>query len=68
MSTDDKACVIVAGRRTPFGRFGGSLRSLRIPELASVAIRATLADARLDPDAVDELVLGVNLPGSDRSC
>jgi len=60
-------CVIVAGRRTPFGRFGGSLRGLRIPELAGVAIRAALADAGLEPAAVDELVLGVNLPGSDRS-
>ncbi|MEZ4333675.1 MAG: thiolase family protein [Myxococcota bacterium] len=63
----DDDCVLIAGRRTPFGRFGGSLRALRIPELASVAIRATLADAGLEPEAVDELILGVNLPGSDRS-
>jgi acetyl-CoA C-acetyltransferase len=67
VSTEAADCVIVAGRRTPFGRFGGSLRALRIPELASVAIRAALADAGLEPDTVDELVLGVNLPGSDRS-
>lgn len=67
MSTEREETVLVAGRRTPFGRFGGALRTLSLPELASVAIRATLADAGLEPDAVDELVLGVNLPGSDRS-
>jgi len=43
------------------------MRSLTLPQLASVAIRATLADAGVDPQEVEELVLGVNLPGSDRS-
>ena len=67
MSTEATDCVLVAGRRTPFGRFGGALRALRIPELAGTAIRAALVDVGLEPDTVDELVLGVNLPGSDRS-
>lgn len=67
MSTEADECVIVAARRTPFGRFGGVMRSLTLPQLASVAIRAALADARVEPQEVEELVLGVNLPGSDRS-
>jgi acetyl-CoA C-acetyltransferase len=43
------------------------MRSLSLPQLAGVAIRAALADAGVDPREVEELVLGVNLPGSDRS-
>lgn len=60
-------CVIVSGKRTPFGRFGGVLRDLSLPELASHAVRAALADAAVTGADVEELALGVNLPGSDRS-
>jgi acetyl-CoA C-acetyltransferase len=59
--------VIVGAARTPFGKFGGALAPLTIPELAARAIREALCRARVQPDDVDELALGVNLPGSDRS-
>ncbi len=59
--------AIVGVARTPFGRFGGALRSLSLPELGSHAARAALGRARLAPEAVDELAFGVNFPGSDRS-
>jgi len=65
VSSDD--CVITGARRTPFGRFGGALRDLSLPQLGSHAVRAALAEAGLAPGDVDELALGVNLPGSDRS-
>jgi acetyl-CoA C-acetyltransferase len=59
--------AILAGARTPFGRFGGAMRDLGIPALGATAIGGALARATLTPEDVDELVLGVNLPGSDRS-
>lgn len=61
------AVVVAAGARTPFGNFGGSLREKKIPELASIAAQEALRRAGLAGEEVDELVLGVNLPGSDRS-
>ena len=59
--------AIASGARTPFGSFGGSLRRVSLPELASVAIRAAIARAHVDPSEVQEVDLGINLPGGDRS-
>ena len=59
--------VILAGARTPFGSFGGALRDATVPELACAAGVAALDRGQVSPSDVDELVLGVNLPGSDRS-
>lgn len=59
--------VIAAAARTPFGKFGGTLRELTIPELAAAAAGEALRRAGIGPDAVSEVVLGVNLPGGDRS-
>ncbi len=53
--------------RTPFARFGGALRDFSLPELARLAVLAALTRADLTPEDVDELALGVNMPGSDRS-
>jgi acetyl-CoA C-acetyltransferase len=53
--------------RTPFGRFGGSLRATSLLDLGAHAVTAALERAAVDPAAADELVFGVNFPGSDRS-
>jgi acetyl-CoA C-acetyltransferase len=53
--------------RSPFGKFGGSLREATLPELASAVVAAALARSGVAPDQVDQLVFGVNFPGSDRS-
>ncbi|GAA2591283.1 acetyl-CoA C-acetyltransferase [Dactylosporangium fulvum] len=63
----DRDVVIVGAARTPIGSFGGALREATIPALAAVAIRSTMERAGLAGVDVDELVLGVNFPGSDRS-
>lgn len=50
--------VIVAARRTPIGRIGGSLSHLPVEDLAAPVIRAVLADAGLEPGEVDDVLLG----------
>ncbi|CAO3437515.1 thiolase family protein [Azospirillum doebereinerae] len=50
--------IIVAARRTPVGRIGGALRDLPVEALAAPVIRAVLADAGIDPAAVDDVLLG----------
>ncbi len=49
---------IVSARRTPIGKLLGALSSVPAPQLAAVAIRAALADSRLTPKAVDQVILG----------
>jgi acetyl-CoA C-acetyltransferase len=50
--------AIVGAARTPIGRFGGSLRALRAPELGVVAARAAIERAGLQPAEIDEVVFG----------
>ncbi|MBI2901843.1 MAG: acetyl-CoA C-acyltransferase [Planctomycetes bacterium] len=51
-----RTAVIVSARRTPIGRFLGSLMEIPPAELGAVAARAALADAGNPP--VDEVVFG----------
>ncbi|MBK0870365.1 acetyl-CoA C-acyltransferase [Saccharopolyspora sp. HNM0986] len=50
--------VLVAGARTPIGRFLGGLAELTAPELGAVAVREALTRARVEPSEVDSVVLG----------
>jgi acetyl-CoA C-acetyltransferase/acetyl-CoA acyltransferase 2 len=50
--------VFVAGRRTPFGAFGGTLKDMGATDLAVHAGRAALRDAGLPPDAIGHVVVG----------
>ena len=54
--------VIVAARRTPLGAFQGSLSPVAATELSATATEAALADCRLDPADIDEVLLGCVLP------
>ncbi len=54
--------VIASAARTPMGGFGGSLKDLAAPALGAAAIRAAMARAGLDADAVSEVVMGCVLP------
>ncbi len=55
------------GLRTPIGRYGGALSSVRTDDLGAVPIRALMArHPSLDPALIDELVYGcVNQAGED---
>ena len=50
--------VIVGAARTPIGSFLGSLSSLSAPQLGAVAIKGALARSGLEPDQVDEVIMG----------
>lgn len=50
--------VIVAGVRTPIGRFGGALAGVPAADLAAAALREALARALLPPELVEEVILG----------
>ena len=50
--------VIVAGARTPIGRFRGSFASLRAVDLGAVAIRAALERASVAPEQIEYTLMG----------
>ena len=53
--------------RTPFGRYGGSLASMRADDLAAIPLRELLRrNPSLDPAAVDDVIFGcANQAGED---
>ena len=52
------ASVILSAARTPVGSFGGALASVPAPELGSTAIKSALERASVQPDQVDEVLMG----------
>ncbi|ERN51957.1 acetyl-CoA C-acetyltransferase [Alkalihalophilus marmarensis] len=50
--------VIVSGARTPFGKFGGALSSLKAAELGGLVLKETLARTKWRGENVDEVILG----------
>lgn len=53
--------VVVAAARTPFGKLGGALSSLKAVELGGIAVREALARSKSAPEEVDEVILGMVL-------
>ncbi|MBE3652365.1 acetyl-CoA C-acetyltransferase [Vibrio navarrensis] len=49
---------IVAAKRTPIGSFGGALKNTSAGELAAVAIKGALAQAKVDVEHIDEVIVG----------
>ena len=50
--------VIVAGARTPMGRFNGSLKGFTATDLGGIAIKGALAKDGISGDQVDYVILG----------
>ena len=57
--------VICSPLRTPVGRFGGAFRDLEAHVLATTVIRALLEETELDPERVDDAVLGQCYPNGE---
>ena len=57
---------IVSAVRTPVGRYGGALARVRPDDLAATAIRAAVDRAGIDPDLLEDVILGcANQAGED---
>jgi 3-oxoadipyl-CoA thiolase len=57
---------IIDAVRTPIGRYGGALASVRPDDLAALVIRAIVDRTRIDPAAIEDVVLGcANQAGED---
>jgi acetyl-CoA C-acetyltransferase len=50
--------VILSYARTPIGRFQGGLASFKAPALGSIAIKEALRRREINPNAIDEVILG----------
>lgn len=53
-----ESVVIVSAARTPIGSFQGKLSNLTAPQLGSRAIKGALAKINLNPNEVDEVIMG----------
>lgn len=53
-----KEVVIVGAARTPIGSFGGSLSKLNAIDLGVVAAKSTIERAGLNPEIIDEVIVG----------
>lgn len=49
---------LVGGVRTPVGRYGGALSAVRPDDLAALTLREAVHRAGLDPETIDEVILG----------
>ena len=51
--------------RTPFGRFGGTLATMRADDLAALPLKALLErNPGLDPSRIDDVIFGCANPGA----
>ena len=53
-----KSSVIVAGARTPIGRFNGALKSFSATDLGGLVIKAAIERAGIASDQVQYLIMG----------
>src|SRR5256886_10317697 len=57
---------ICAALRTPVGKHGGALASVRADDLAAIPIKAVVERSGIDPLAIDDVILGcTNQAGED---
>src|ERR1700694_4019918 len=58
--------VVLAGVRTPIGRYGGALSGVRPDDLAALAIREAVARSGVPPEQIEDVYFGAaNQAGED---
>ena len=50
--------VITSAKRTPIGKFMGTLANLSAPDLGKIALDNVISDCKLERDVIDEVILG----------
>ncbi|MBP2271357.1 MULTISPECIES: acetyl-CoA C-acetyltransferase [unclassified Pseudomonas] len=63
-----RRAAIVAPRRTAVGTFGGSLRGVPVERLGAEVVKAILAQTRLDPERIDDVVFAQSYANSETPC
>lgn len=63
MPDPSRSPVIVAATRTPIGRFLGGLSPLSAPELGGIAIREAVRRSGVNPEDIDEVIMGNVIQG-----
>ncbi len=58
MTKSIREVVITSACRTPIGSFGGSLSSLSSPKLGSIAVKEAVTRSGLQPNQIDEVIMG----------
>ena len=61
--TESTTPVIVSAVRTPIGRYRGGLSSFTAPQLGAMVIREAVSRAKVDPAAVEEVIMGQVVQG-----
>ena len=55
--------VITSAKRTPIGKFLGSLSNFSASELGKFAIDSVIEECKLDKNSIDEVIMGQVLTG-----
>jgi acetyl-CoA C-acetyltransferase/acetyl-CoA acyltransferase 2 len=63
-SNNQEKIYLVEGKRTPFGKFGGSLKDIAPVDLAVHASKALISELKLDAGKIDQVILGNVVPAS----
>ncbi len=61
--TDATTPVILSAVRTPIGKYLGGLSGFTAPQLGAMVIRDAVARAKVDPAAVEEVIMGQVIQG-----
>jgi 3-oxoadipyl-CoA thiolase len=65
-STMQRRAAVICALRTPIGRYGGALASVRPDDLAAHVIRSVVDQSKIDPSLIDEVYIGAaNQSGED---
>lgn len=59
-----KKVYLVNGKRTPFGKFGGSLKDISPVDLAVIAAKSLISELNLSAELIDQVILGNVVPSS----
>ncbi|MEE8551633.1 MAG: acetyl-CoA C-acetyltransferase [Gemmatimonadota bacterium] len=65
MSNSETTAVLLSATRTPIGRYLGGLAKLQATELGAIVIREAVDRAGIEPEAVDEVIMGNVLQGGE---
>ncbi len=64
IGTKGRRVFIVGGKRTPFGKFGGSLASITPVDLAAYAAKSLLIETKANPEDIDQVLFANVLPST----